>query len=231
MSRISSQLSGVLRRIDEASRASGSATLVAVSKTFPAADIREAVAAGQLVFGESRLQEAEPKIRELPDNLEWHFIGRVQRNKVRKILSLFQYVHAVDSLRLAEYMDAVAADLGIRAKVFLQVDQACEESKGGFDITSLRRELPSIMELKHLDVVGLMTIPPAAGEVEETRHWFRGLRNLRDELAEGSSTRLPYLSMGMSGDFEVAIQEGATHVRVGSAIFGKRDQRVDGELG
>lgn len=204
--------------------------MVAVSKTFPTEDITEAVAAGQGIFGESRLQEAEPKIRELPADLEWHFIGRVQRNKVRKILPLFEYVHAVDSLRLAEYVDAVAADLRLRPKVFLQVDQAGEETKGGFAVGGLLDDFPQIMELRNMDVVGLMSIPPAA-EAEESRRWFRELRELRDELEARFSSNLPFLSMGMSGDFEVAVQEGATHVRVGSAIFGNRDYKVEGELG
>lgn len=232
MSGIEGQLSGIVGGIDAACRAadreSGSVVLVAVSKTFPAEDIREAICAGQRVFGESRLQEAEPKIRELAGELEWHFIGRVQRNKVRKILPLFPYVHAVDSLRLAEYMDGVAADLGLRPKVFLQVDQAGEETKGGFGIAELRDEFARIMELTHLEVVGLMTIPPASGE---SRQWFRELRKLRDELESGFPASLPFLSMGMSGDFGVAVEEGATHVRVGSAIFGKRDTKVEGELG
>jgi PLP dependent protein len=235
MSGIKGQLSGIVGRIDAACRAAGrepgSAALVAVSKTFPAEDIREAIGAGQRLFGESRLQEAEPKIRELPGDLEWHFIGRVQRNKVRKILQLFAHVHAVDSLRLAEYMDGVAADLGLRPKVFLQVDLAGEESKGGFGVAGIRSEFSKIMELTHLDVVGLMTIPPEAAEAQASRQWFRELRKLRDELESDFSARLPFLSMGMSGDFEVAVEEGATHVRVGSSIFGKRDYKVEGELG
>lgn len=235
MSRIREQLSGIVGRIGAAclavGRDPGSVSLVAVSKTFPAEDIREATAAGQRIFGESRLQEAEPKIRELPDDLEWHFIGRVQRNKVRKILPLFQYVHAVDSLRLAEYIDGVAADLGLRPKVFLQVDQAGEVSKGGFGVGELESDFPKILELRNLEIVGLMSIPPAAEAAEDSRHWFRELRELRDELESLCSAKLPFLSMGMSGDFEVAVQEGATHVRVGSAIFGKRDYRVEGELG
>ncbi|MDE0835648.1 MAG: YggS family pyridoxal phosphate-dependent enzyme [Akkermansiaceae bacterium] len=235
MSRIKVQLAETIGRIDTACQRAGrendAARLLAVSKTFPAEDIREAVCAGQRIFGESRLQEAELKLRELPGDLEWHFIGRIQRNKVRKILPLFEYVHAVDSFRLAEYMDRVAGDLGLRPKVFLQVDQAGEETKGGFSVTGLQSDFSKLMELGHLDVVGLMTIPPAVEDAEESRHWFRGLRELRDSLAAGFSAKLPFLSMGMSGDFEVAVEEGATHVRVGSAIFGKRDYRVEGELG
>ena len=235
MSRIKGQLAETIGRIDTACRRAGrendAAHLLAVSKTFPAEDIREAVCAGQRIFGESRLQEAELKLRELPGDLEWHFIGRIQRNKVRKILPLFEYVHAVDSFRLAEYMDRVAGDLGLRPKVFLQVDQAGEETKGGFSVSGLQSDFSKLMELGHLDVVGLMTIPPAVEDAEESRHWFRGLRELRDSLEAGFSAKLPFLSMGMSGDFEVAVEDGATHVRVGSAIFGKRDYRVEGELG
>ncbi|QTN33216.1 YggS family pyridoxal phosphate-dependent enzyme [Akkermansiaceae bacterium] len=235
MSAIPGQLAEIRERISsacrDAGRDPGSARLVAVSKTFPVEDIRVAAEAGQCAFGESRLQEAEAKIPSFPADLEWHFIGRVQRNKVRKILPLFQYIHAVDSLRLATYIDGVAADLGLRPKVFLQVDQAGEESKGGFAAGALRADFPAIMALRNIDVVGLMSIPPAAGRAEDSRHWFRGLRELRDGLESSFSAKLPFLSMGMSGDFPVAVEEGATHVRVGSAIFGKREHKVEGELG
>lgn len=235
MSEIASQLAEIRACVGEACARSGRATcsahLIAVSKTFPAAGIRDAVAAGQKLFGESRLQEAEPKIRELPGDLEWHFIGRVQRNKVRKILPLFPYIHAVDSFKLAQYMDGVATELGLRPKVFLEVDLAGEESKGGFRPDELKAGIAAIMALPQLEIVGLMAIPPAAPLAEESRPWFRMLRELRDGLESDFPGRLPYLSMGMSGDFEVALEEGATHVRVGSAIFGKREYRVEGEIG
>lgn len=212
-------------------RDDSSVRLVAVSKTFPAADILAAVEAGQRCFGESKLQEAEPKIAELPAGLEWHFIGRVQRNKVRKILPLFGCVHAVDSLKLASYMNGVARDLGLCPEIFLQVDQAGEETKGGFTPAGLREAMPALAGLSHLHVVGLMSIPPAAENPEDARPWFRGLRELRDDLRAEFSIALPSLSMGMSGDFEIAVEEGATHVRVGSSIFGKRAYQVEGELG
>lgn len=235
MSEIPDHLSEIGARIDSACDRTGrdriAVQLIAVSKTFSVEDIREALGAGQRIFGESRLQEAEPKIRELSVELEWHFIGRIQRNKVRKIITHFAYIHAVDSLRLAQYMDGIAGELGLRPKVFLQVDQAGEESKGGFDPVGLRGNFSRIIDLKHLDVVGLMVIPPAVEVAELSRQWFCDLRILRDSLESDFSTKLPYLSMGMSGDFEVAVEEGATHVRVGSAIFGKRDYRVEGELG
>ncbi len=223
MSAIAEQLAEIRDRVStacrEAGRAEDSVKLVAVSKTFPVSDIAEVVAEAQYVFGENRLQDAEPKIAELSDDLEWHFIGGIQRNKVRKILPIFPFVHAVDSLKLAVYMDGVAKDLGLVPKIFLQVNQAGEASKGGFDEGELRDCISQIMELAHVEVVGLMVIPPDDGE---PRKWFRSLREFRDKLESDFSIQLPSLSMGMSGDFEIAIEEGATHVRVGSSIFGKR---------
>lgn len=223
MSSVASQLSGIRDRVSAACRKAGrpddAVRLIAVSKTFPASDIAEAVSAGQRSFGESRIQEADPKITSLPDGLEWHFIGGLQRNKVRKILPLFPFIHAVGSLKLASHMEGVAADLGIVPKIFLQVNQAGEESKGGFSEDALRGCLSEIAGFAHLDLVGLMVIPPDDGE---PRRWFRSLREFRDKLESEFPVLLPFLSMGMSGDFETAIEEGATHVRVGSSIFGKR---------
>lgn len=235
MSEIALQLEAVRRRVDAACLLSGrgpqDVALIAVSKTFPAEDISAAVNAGQKLFGESRIQEAAPKVEALPSGLEWHFIGRVQRNKVRKILPLFQYVHAVDSLKLVSYIDGVAEDLGVRPKIFLQVNQAGEESKGGFGALELAEAIGEILGLKYVELVGLMSIPPAADSAEDSRQWFAGLREMRDELVERLPVKLPFLSMGMSGDFEVAIEEGATHVRVGSSIFGRREYKIPGELG
>lgn len=212
----------------KAGRDASQVTLIAVSKTFPASDIQHAVDAGQRVYGESRLQEAEQKLPQLPADLEWHFIGRVQRNKVRKILPFFGHIHAVDSKKLAIYMDGVAKELGLIPKIFLQINLAEEDSKGGFTKEEILEAMAEILELKNLNVIGLMTIPPADGDAAR---WFRSLRELREHLEERFSTKLPCLSMGMSGDFAQAISEGATHVRIGSAIFGKRDYKVQGELG
>lgn len=235
MSEIAENLREIREKIGAACMRSGrdvgSVELIAVSKTFPAEDIASAVDAGQRVFGESRQQEAAPKIQQLPTGLDWHFIGRVQSNKVRKILPLFGFVHAVDSLDLAETMDRVAGELGLLPKVFLQVNQAEEHSKGGFSESELCDSIGRLAALRHVNPVGLMTIPPAVDDAEESRDWFRRLRQLRDGLVKNHGLALPYLSMGMSGDFEVAIEEGATHVRVGSAIFGKREYKVEGELG
>jgi pyridoxal phosphate enzyme (YggS family) len=235
MSDIADNLTVIRERMAAACSRSGrgvsSVELLAVSKTFPAEVIREAVDAGQMVFAESRLQEAEPKIEQLPGTLHWHFIGRVQRNKVRRLLLLFEVIHAVDSLRLAQYMDGVAAELGLFPKVFLQVNIGGEQSKGGFEKDELVACAESLLSMPRLSVEGLMCIPPPVDNPEEARHWFAELRDFRDGLERQTGAHLPGLSMGMSGDFEVAIEEGATHVRVGSAIFGHRAYRVDGELG
>jgi hypothetical protein len=232
---IAENLSEIRSRVAAACAASGrdpaSVELIAVSKTFPAEAVREAHEAGQTQFGESRLQEAAPKIEVLPASLHWHFIGRVQRNKVRRILSLFGTVHAVDSLRLALYMDEIAGELGLYPKVFLQVNVGGEASKGGFEPEELQMEMARLLALRRLEIIGLMCIPPAGPDAESARPWFVALRELRDRLASEHGAPLSTLSMGMSGDFEVAIEEGATHVRVGSSIFGKRAYRVDGELG
>ncbi|MEY4570046.1 MAG: hypothetical protein RLZZ398_1485 [Verrucomicrobiota bacterium] len=235
MSEVAENLSAIAGRISAACARAGrdlkSVELIAVSKTFPAASVREAFEAGQLQFGESKIQEAEPKIAALPGALHWHFIGRVQRNKVRKMLQNFEVIHAIDSLRLASYTDEIAGELGLFPQVFLQVNVGKEASKGGFEPDVLRAEMESLLKLGRLEIIGLMTIPPAGPDAESARPWFASLREMRDALEREFGVMLPALSMGMSGDFEVAIEEGATHVRVGSAIFGKRSYRVDEELG
>jgi pyridoxal phosphate enzyme (YggS family) len=215
----------------KAARDPASVELIAVSKTFPAESIREAAEAGQRVYGESRLQEAESKIEILPSSLCWHFIGRVQSNKVRKILPRFEVIHAIDSTRLALYADEVARELGLFPKVFLQVNISGEKSKGGFEPDAIREEIDGLLALDRIEVMGLMCIPPPGPDAVASQPWFRALRDLRDELQQRTGVPLPSLSMGMSDDFAVAIEEGATHVRVGSSIFGKRAYRVDGELG
>ena len=235
MEGIATNLAEVRRRMEaacsRAGREPGDVELVAVSKTFPVSDIAEAVKAGQQVFGESRLQEAEPKIDALPASLTWHFIGGVQRNKVRKILQKFGVIHAIDSLRLAEYVNGIASELGHAAEIFLQVNVGGEASKGGFEPQVLREEIGKLCALEHLRILGLMCIPPAGPDAESARRWFVALRELRDEIETIAGRQFPQLSMGMSGDYEVAIEEGATHVRVGSLIFGHRSRRVEGELG
>lgn len=235
MSEISANLDAIQERIafacEKSGRARSEVQLIAVSKTFGPAEIREAVEAGHCEFGESRLQEAEPKVAILPGNLKWHFIGKLQRNKVRRILQIFNVVHAVDSLRLASYMNEVSGELGLFPKVFLQINVGGEASKGGFETEAVFKDMEGILSLPRLSISGLMCIPPVTPDSESARPWFASLRMLRDRLEREFNVSLPGLSMGMSGDFEIAIQEGATHVRVGSAIFGKRAYRVEGELG
>lgn len=216
----------VKQRIAEASVRSGrdpsAAELLVVSKTWPAENVAEVAAVGHLAFGENRVQEAEEKIPCLPDHLHWHLIGHLQRNKVRKALPLFQTIHTIDSLKLARYTSNIAAEIGKKPQVYLQVDLAGEESKNGYLVDNLRRDLDNLLALQHLSIIGLMCIPPMAASPEDARPWFVQLRELRDELETRSGRALPGLSMGMSGDFEVAIEEGSTIVRVGSAIFGSR---------
>jgi pyridoxal phosphate enzyme (YggS family) len=235
MSDVESNLDSVKMRIKAACMLAGrdhdSVELIAVSKTVSPEIIRDAVNAGQRVFGESKLQEAESKIASLPGSLCWHFIGGLQRNKIRKILGLFDVLHAIDSMRLAQYADGVALELGLFPKVFIQVNIGGEKTKGGFEIDEIESEIDGLLSLKRLQVIGLMSIPPPGPDAESSRPWFKALADLRNSLQQRTGVQMPSLSMGMSDDFEIAIQEGATHVRVGSSIFGKRSYRVDGELG
>ena len=227
MSGIAQRLKAIQSRMAEACSVSGrqadEVSLLAVSKTFPAAAVLEAVEAGQLDFGESRQQEAAEKVSELPDDIRWHFIGKLQRNKVRKVLEDFSTLHSIDSLRLAEHTNRIAGELEIRPEVYLEVNLAGEGNKSGFPIDQLHRDLAELLELPNLRVCGLMAIPPAGDDPESARPWFVKARELRDGLESESGRDLPGLSMGMSDDFEVAIEEGSTMIRVGSAIFGGRD--------
>ena len=222
MSTVAAHLQEIRQEIASAARAAGrdpdSVQLCAVSKTFPAAVIREAMAAGQTVFGESRAQEAITKIPELPP-AHWHFIGHLQSNKIRKVLPLCELFHSVDSIDLARDLSRIALELGLRRGVLLQVNVAGDDAKFGFDAASVTAALPELLTLPGIEVRGLMTIPPLEGD---PRPHFAALRELRDRLAASTGHPLPELSMGMSGDFAEAIAEGATIVRVGSAIFGNR---------
>lgn len=205
-----------------AGRAPDTVELVAVSKTFPAEVVRTFWEAGQTVFGENRVQEAAAKIPELPGAARWHLIGHLQKNKVRRALPLFELIHGVDSLDLAAAIDRVAAEEGLFPRVLLEVNVAGEASKFGFRPDVLEREIEALLALPRLQIEGLMTIAPYAEEPEAARPHFAGLRELRDRLAARAGVPFSTLSMGMSGDFEVAVEEGSTLVRVGSAIFGHR---------
>ncbi len=215
-------------RIREAERKvgrhAGSVQLLAVSKTWPAEVVAEAVAAGQLTFGENRVQELEAKVPVLGGELRWHLIGHLQKNKVRKAVPLVDDIHSIDSLALARAVDRVTGELGLRRRIYLQVNIGRDPAKHGFREDELLEG--SVVEecaaFENLDLVGLMTIPPLSDTPEGARRYFAELRRLRDRLVESSGIDLPELSMGMSGDFEVAIEEGATIVRLGSTIFGPR---------
>ncbi|MEY2563726.1 MAG: dependent protein [Verrucomicrobiota bacterium] len=196
--------------------------LVAISKTHEAEKVRAAFDAGQEIFGESRVQEARAKIPLLPSAARWHFVGRLQKNKIRHALPLFELFHSVDSIELARDMNRIAEEEGMRPRVLLEVNVAGEGSKIGFAPDTLRAQMEALLELPRLTIEGLMTIPPFAAEAEASRRYFVELRELRDRFAAEFQIGLPQLSIGMSGDFAVAIEEGATLVRVGTAIFGKR---------
>lgn len=205
-----------------ASRSAGSVQLVAVSKSHPPESLHEAMEAGVEIFGENRVQEARMKVPLLPKSARWHFIGHLQSNKVRQALPLFELLHGVDSLLIAKDIDRVAAELGLYPKVLLEVNVAGEGTKFGFTPDVLRRQIEELLGLGRLEIAGLMAIPPPSQDPEDSRQYFVRLRELRDELQRDAKVFLPELSMGMSGDFEVAVEEGATLVRVGSALFGER---------
>jgi pyridoxal phosphate enzyme (YggS family) len=199
--------------------------LVAITKTHPAQKVREAIDAGQNLFGESRVQEARAKILELPSNIRWHFVGHLQRNKIRHALPLFELIHSVDSLGLAQEINRIAGEQGMHPRVLLEVNVAGEGSKFGFSAEKLRHQMEELLALPRLSILGLMTIPPFAEEAEASRRYFVQLRELRDRLQTEFRVDLAQLSMGMTQDFPVAIEEGATLVRIGTAIFGERRSR------
>ena len=226
---ISENLERVREQITQAAAKAGRSEdeieLVAITKTHPAEKVREAVEAGHTLFGESRVQEARAKIPGLPSNLRWHFVGHLQRNKIRHALPLFEFFHGVDSLELAREMNRIAAEEGGHPRVLLEVNVAEEGSKFGFKTEVLRVEMESLLNLPRLSIEGLMCIPPLADEAETSRKFFAQLRQLRDSLEKEFGVKLPHLSMGMTQDFWVAVEEGATLVRVGTAIFGERTRR------
>jgi hypothetical protein len=222
---IQERLAAVQRRIETAAARSGrpssAVTLVAVSKTMPAAAIREAVSAGVKILGENRVQEAREKIEALPGAAEWHLIGHLQTNKAKLAVGLFDCIHSLDSVRLAQELGRHAEEAGRRLRCLVEVNLGEETQKSGVDAAEVRPLLEAARRLPQLSVQGLMTIPPFLPDPESVRLFFRRLRDLRDRL-ESEGWTLPDLSMGMSHDFEVAIEEGATLVRIGTAIFGSR---------
>jgi hypothetical protein len=196
--------------------------MLAVSKKKPPEIVREAADAGVRVFGESRVQEAAAKIPMCPGHLSWHLVGHLQRNKVKRAIPLFEMIHSVDSFRLLETLHDECETAGRNMPVLIQVNVSGEPAKYGIEPDELDDLLETTMEFPRLDVMGLMTIPPWSEDVEKARPHFAALRELRDKTQEALHFPLPELSMGMSHDFEVAIEEGATWIRVGTALFGER---------
>ena len=228
---VAANLTTVRGRLEQAARAAGrdpaTIRLVAVSKTFPADAVRAAADCGQLDFGENRVQEGLQKIRATADQpLRWHLIGHLQSNKAKKAVESFALIHSIDGVDLLRKVDEAAVALGRTPEVLVQVDMAGEATKFGAPEDSVAAIFEAAESLRAARLVGLMLLPPFAESLEEARPWFRRLRELRDRLAAQGvpAARLRELSMGMSHDFTVAIEEGATMVRIGTAIFGERPQ-------
>ncbi len=214
----------IIQACERAGRKPCEVKLIAVSKTKPVSMIEEAVAAGQRVFGENKVQEICDKIGQLPSDLEWHMIGHLQRNKVKYIIDKATLIHSVDSIRLAKQISEEAKKAGVTANVLLEVNIAREESKFGFMEEEVETAVREIAQLENISVIGLMTIAPFVENAEENRIYFKKLKQLSVDIGEKNidNIRMSELSMGMTGDYEVAIEEGATMVRVGTGIFGTR---------
>ncbi len=228
MSSVAENLERVREQVAEAAAKVGRAVdeiqLIAISKTHDAEKVRAAYEAGQTLFGESRVQEARAKIPLLPSSLRWHFVGHLQKNKIRHALPLFELFHSVDSLALAHEMNRIGDEDGMHPRVLLEINVSGEGSKFGFKPETVRAEMESLLALPRLSIEGLMTIPPLAEKAEASREFFAQLREFRDALEKEFDLKLPLLSMGMTNDFTVATEEGATLVRVGTAIFGERSR-------
>ena len=227
---MSAALESVTAQIASACKKAGrdpsSVELIAVSKTRGADMIQPIVDAGQVALGENKLQELEEKAPLMADHLVWHYIGRLQRNKVRKVLQHSLWIHSVDSQKLLEAIDRIAGEEGVKPSLFLQINLEGEESKGGFTPAEASEVVIYANTLINVQIVGLMCIPRHQEAPQDVRPSFRSLRELRDEIEATTQIMLPNLSMGMSNDYPIAIEEGATHVRVGSALFGSRSYPV-----
>jgi pyridoxal phosphate enzyme (YggS family) len=217
------RIGSVWRQIADAAARAGrdvsEIQLIAVSKTHPAETVREAIEAGVNIFGENKVQEADAKIAEIGrGEAKWHLIGHLQKNKARRAVQIFDVIHSVDSIELAERLERICGEEG-RAElpVLIQVDLAGEETKSGISEDRLGDLIDHLHECGRLKLIGLMILPPFFDDAEATRPYFKKLREIRDKLLPGGE-----LSMGMSHDFEVAVEEGATMIRVGTAIFGER---------
>ena len=207
---------------DRADREPNSLTLLAVTKTHPPEVIKTAVEAGLLFFGENKIQEAKAKIPLCPGRARWHFIGHLQSNKCRDAVELFEMIESVDSLAIAQEINKRAEQAARTMPVLLEVNVAGEASKFGYKPERLLAELKELNKLPRIEIHGLMAVPPWSPSPESSRPHFQRLRELKAQAEAELGAPLPHLSMGMSGDFEVAIEEGATIVRVGTALFGER---------
>ncbi len=224
------RISEVYRKISHAAMRAGrdpsEVRLLAVTKTVSPQLVKDAIDAGIRLIGENRVQEAEKKMEalagEIPETVSWHMIGHLQKNKAKLAVELFDLIESVDSLSLAERIDRYAREAGKMQKIYLQVKLSPEETKSGMSPEELERDIADYLGFSNLEPLGLMTIPPYSPDPEESRPYFRRLRELRDRLID-AGYELRELSMGMSGDYEVAVEEGATIVRVGTAIFGERE--------
>ena len=207
---------------ERAGRNPDSVTLLAVTKTQTPEIVKAAAELGLLLFGENKVQEAKAKIPLCPGKLRWHFIGHLQSNKCRDAVELFEMIQSVDSLSLAQEINKRAEQAAKRMPVLIEVNVAGEASKFGCQPEQLLAELKQLNALPRIEIHGLMTVPPWSPEAEDSRPHFRRLRELKAKCEQVLGAPLPHLSMGMSGDFEIAIEEGATMVRVGTALFGPR---------
>lgn len=223
---LAANLTAIRQRIAAACARAGrdpaSVTLLAVTKTHPPEVVREAAAAGLVLFGENKVQEAKAKIPQCPGRLHWHMIGHLQTNKCRETVELFEMVQSVDSLHLAEELNRRAEQAAKTLPILLEVNIVGEASKFGYKPEQLLAEFAQLNRLPRLEVHGLMTLPPYSPLPEKARPVFRRLRELKEQCEQVLGAPLPHLSMGMSGDFEVAIEEGATLIRLGTALFGER---------
>ncbi len=226
---ITENLEQVRKNIDEACRMAGrdpkEVTLIAVSKTKPVSMLKEAYDAGARCFGENKVQEIMDKHPQLPEDIQWHMIGHLQRNKVKYIVDKVSMIHSVDSLRLAQTIEQGAAKHNVCVPVLLEVNVAQEESKFGLKMDEVLPLIETIADFPHIKVQGLMTIAPYVENAEDNRDFFRQLKKLSVDIEAKNinNVSMSVLSMGMTGDYQVAVQEGATMVRVGTGIFGERN--------
>lgn len=226
---ITENLEQIRKNIDEACRMAGrdpkEVTLIAVSKTKPVSMLKEAYDAGARCFGENKVQEIMDKHPQLPEDIQWHMIGHLQRNKVKYIVDKVSMIHSVDSLRLAQTIEQEAAKHNVCVPVLLEVNVAQEESKFGLKMDEVLPLIDTIADFPHIKVQGLMTIAPYVENAEDNRDFFRQLKKLSVDIEAKNinNVSMSVLSMGMTGDYQVAVQEGATMVRVGTGIFGERN--------